>query len=89
MTTETGFRLQVMTPAGEWVEVTDPADPILARVGEDFRARQSAPPGCDRRARVLPRMPRRRRDSRRPRPREPPHRPRPRVRVALDDQVCA
>lgn len=44
--TETGFRLQVMTPAGEWVEVTDPADPILAKVGEDFRARQSSRPAA-------------------------------------------
>lgn len=44
MKTETGFRLQVMTPAGEWVEVTDPADPILARVGEDFRNRAATRP---------------------------------------------
>lgn len=50
--TETGFRLQVMTPAGEWVEVTDPADPILALVGEDFRNRQPVTPQVER-ARVL------------------------------------
>lgn len=40
----TGFRVQVMTPEGEWLEVTDPADPILAKVGEDFRARATARP---------------------------------------------